>query len=100
VLFTCVEKIMDSLDMQCSSFLMIAGCYPPVIHILVCILPILLQEGCKILSHHSLKEGRCIAYPKIHYFRDVHPIACLYCCFVLILIGKLYVIIAMVYVEF
>jgi hypothetical protein len=58
------------------------------------------RNGAKSFLHHSLKECRCIAHPKVYDIRDVCSIACLYCCFMFVFIGKVYVVIAMLYVEF
>src|SRR6267142_5261951 len=85
--------------MQCSPFCVICGCNPPIIHILAGILFILFEEWCEVLSHGSLEECRCVAHPKIHDFRNVRSMACLDCCFVLILFGKTYVVVSVTNVK-
>src|SRR6266850_2825269 len=85
--------------MQCSPFCVICGCDPPIIHVLACVLFILFQEWCEILSHGSLEECRCVAHPKVHDLRNVHSMVCLDGCFVPIFFGKADVVISMVNVK-
>jgi|HubBroStandDraft_3_1064219.scaffolds.fasta_scaffold43760_2 hypothetical protein len=91
---------MNGSSVECPSCFIIASCYPPVVHVLVCIISVLFQEGCKVLPHSPLEKCGCIAHPKVHNIGDVCSIVCLYCCLVLVFIGQLNIIVAMLYVKF
>jgi hypothetical protein len=83
----------------CPAVLLLVAIYPPIIHILVHVLPVLFKEGCEVFLHCSLEECRCIAHPKVHDIGNVCSIVHLDCCLVFVFVGKPYIVIAMSYVK-
>src|SRR6267142_1252537 len=90
---------MYGFFMSCSPFCVVCRSYPPIVHVLACVLFILLQERREIFSHSPLEEGRGIAHSKVHDLRNIRPMACLDRCFVSVFFSKADVIISVTNVK-
>jgi hypothetical protein len=76
---------MQNLQVKFLPFIIVCGGHPPVIHVLIDIARIFIQNGSKVSMHGPLKESRGVAQSKVHHSGMVRSKAGFYRSFVLIL---------------
>jgi hypothetical protein len=82
--FTALQEGMQDLQVEFLPFIIVSGGHPPVIHVLIDIAQIFIQNGSKVSTHGPLKEGRGVAQSKVYNGGMVRSKASFYCSLVLI----------------